>query len=83
MKKYKKPGSCIHCFHFIMFLALLMNVIPVYAQSRIQGTVTDVDGNPLIGASVVNQSNKNGDITNLNGTFSIEAKKEICLKSLI
>ncbi len=80
MKKYKKPGSCIHCFHLIMFLALLMNVIPVYAQSRIQGTVTDVDGNPLIGASVVNQSNKNGDITNLNGTFSIEAKKGDMLK---
>ena len=44
-------------------------------QSMITGTVTDEDGQPLIGATVLLKNSNIGVITDLNGRFSIEAKQ--------
>lgn len=48
------------------------------AQQRIvQGTVVDVTGEPIIGATVrVNNSDNRGTITDLNGFFKIEASSK-------
>jgi TonB-linked SusC/RagA family outer membrane protein len=39
---------------------------------RITGTVTDVDGEPLIGANVVEKGTTNGNITDAEGKFTLE-----------
>lgn len=45
----------------------------VYSQSRkqITGSVQDVQGNPLIGVSILETGTSNGTITDMNGTYSL------------
>jgi TonB-linked SusC/RagA family outer membrane protein len=42
-------------------------------QATVAGTVTDPDGNPLVGVSVQVVDTKQGAITDLDGSFSIQA----------
>ena len=44
------------------------------------GTVTDVLGEPLIGASVLVQGTSNGVITNIDGKYSIQVTPENTLE---
>lgn len=46
----------------------------VQAESRITGRVTDVNGDPLIGASVLVKGTSRGAATDLDGNYSINAK---------
>ncbi len=41
------------------------------AQKDISGAITDADGNPLVGATVVEEGTTNGAITDINGQFSM------------
>ncbi len=43
----------------------------IYAQKTISGTITEDDGTPLIGASVLIKGTSNGTITDLEGNFSL------------
>ena len=52
-----------------LFTSILM------AQTKISGTVTDVDKNPLPGVSVVCKSTSQGTVTNLDGKYTIEIDK--------
>ena len=53
-----------------MFVAATM---PAFSQTKtVTGTVTDVLGEPLIGASVLVQGTSNGVITNIDGKYSIQ-----------
>ncbi len=53
--------------------ALLFSVTGIWAQTVVQGTITDrEDGNPLIGANVVIVGKPIGTITDIDGTFKIE-----------
>lgn len=63
-----------------MMLVLLMAVVSlgtVSAQAiTVTGTVTDAaDGTPIVGCSVLIKGTTNGVITNMNGQYSILAKK--------
>ena len=49
------------------------------AQSLVKGTVKDVAGDPIIGASVKVQGAKTGAITDLNGNFSVQANTNATL----
>ena len=53
---------------------LIMISSAAFAQQRItvKGTVTDNDGGPLIGATVVEKAGKKAVITNLDGKFTME-----------
>ncbi len=42
-----------------------------FAQKTVTGTITDPDGVPLIGASVVAKGTTTGSITDLDGNFSL------------
>lgn len=44
--------------------------------STLRGIVVDAKGEPVIGASVVEKGTSNGVITDLNGSFSIQIRKE-------
>ncbi len=49
------------------------------AQSLVKGTVKDVAGEPIIGASVKVQGAKTGAITDFNGDFSVQANNNATL----
>ena len=49
------------------------------AQSLVKGTVKDVAGEPIIGASVKVQGAKTGAITDFNGDFSVQAANNATL----
>ncbi|MDR0429578.1 MAG: TonB-dependent receptor [Tannerellaceae bacterium] len=42
---------------------------------RISGTVTDADGEPIIGANVVERGTTNGNITDVDGKFEMEVQR--------
>ena len=49
------------------------------AQSLVKGTVKDVSGDPIIGASVKVQGSKSGVITDFDGNFSVPAENNATL----
>lgn len=59
-----------------LFYSLLLLSFGQYAlaQSTITGTVTDTEGEPLIGATVMVEGTTTGTITDVDGSFSIEAR---------
>ena len=56
----------------ILILILLFCVVNIYGQLKnIQGVVTDVDGNPLPGVTVMVKGTTNGTITDIEGNYII------------
>ena len=56
--------------HLLLFLVMALATLGVSAQ--VSGTVLDENNEPVIGASVVQQSNpKNGVATDFDGHFSL------------
>ncbi len=55
-----------------LFVAFLLMGTVAFAQHRVSGTVTDKDGEPLIGVSVIEAGTTNGAITDLDGRYSLD-----------
>jgi TonB-linked SusC/RagA family outer membrane protein len=55
----------------LLWLAGLLLTGPLLAQT-VTGTITDTNGQPLIGASVLETASGNGTVTDLDGRFSLE-----------
>ncbi len=49
-------------------------------QNRVSGTVTDIDGAPLIGTSVVVSGTTQGTVTDANGNYSLTAGPDAILE---
>lgn len=65
--------------------ALLLAGLSLLAQTReVKGTVLDSSGQPIIGASVIDNGTQNGAITDLDGNFSInvETGAELTVSSI-
>ena len=54
-----------------VFLSLLAS--SAYAQSIVRGTVLDPNGEPLLGATIVNENTGKGAVTDLEGNYTISA----------
>ena len=52
-------------------LVLFVSVV-AFTQRTISGTVADSDGEPLIGANVLEKGTLNGTITDIDGSYSLE-----------
>jgi hypothetical protein len=50
------------------------------ASKTISGVVTDASGEPIIGATVLDPTTKNGTITDFNGSFSLEVFENTTLQ---
>jgi len=58
----------------LIFILMLFSVSVMQAQNRtVKGTVTDAQGEPIIGANVVIVGGTKGVITDLDGKYSIQA----------
>ncbi len=58
-----------------LFAAFLLCSTLAFAQNRVQGTVTDKDGEPLVGVSVVEAGTTNGAVTDINGHYSLDVPR--------
>ncbi|WP_373875273.1 SusC/RagA family TonB-linked outer membrane protein [Bacteroides nordii] len=59
---------------WMVLLTLIMS-ISLYAQNTIKGVIVDETDFPLIGATVMVKGTSNGGVTDLDGKFTITAKK--------
>lgn len=66
-------------------LLLLLVFLPVigYAQSQVKGKVTDQNGSPLIGATVIIKGSAEGTATNDFGEFNFLSKKTLGNKDVL
>lgn len=55
-----------------VFLVLLIGQETAFAQQKISGTVSDLAGNPIVGAGVLVVGTSSGTITDLDGHFALE-----------
>lgn len=55
-----------------MFAVLWIISLGVFAQTRVQGTVTDAGGTPMIGLNVIEQGTSHGTVTDVNGYFVLD-----------
>ena len=60
----------------LIIIVTLFILLPlgIAAQTLIKGTITDNNGSPLIGASVIELGTGNGVISNIDGKFSLKVK---------
>lgn len=66
--------------HLRFFLLTLLTIVTVsaFAQNEditVSGTVVDNNGEPVIGASVIQNGTSNGAVTDLDGHFSVKVPK--------
>lgn len=73
----KKKKAIIGNYLWGLFLTCLLMGVSFEAlaqEIQIRGTITDTSGEPLPGASVVEQGTTNGVITDVDGRYAISAK---------
>ena len=59
----------------IMVCSLLLALSATAAQAQsytVSGTVTEANGDPIIGATIAQKGHKSGTVTDINGHFSIQ-----------
>ena len=59
---------------FLSLTLLLMSTI-MYAQTEVSGTVVDIHGETIIGATVMEKGTTNGTITDFDGNFTIKVNE--------
>lgn len=69
-KTLRLPLRLLSC----LMLVLLCGALPALAQTIIHGTVSDPNGEPVIGASVAAKNSKTGTQTDVDGKFAISVK---------
>lgn len=79
MKSVSRVGR-IALIAFMACTALLLNARVASAQGVIKGTVVEANGNPVIGASVIQSGTKNGVVTNLDGEFELKVSAGTALE---
>jgi TonB-linked SusC/RagA family outer membrane protein len=57
--------------HLLVVTLVVFGIVGAIAQRTISGTVTDVSGEPLIGASILVKGTSTGMVTDLDGTYSL------------
>ena len=62
----------------LMAIVMMMSAIALYAQgsagNRISGTILDENGEPIVGATVIEAGTQNAVVTDIDGNFSLSVK---------
>ena len=59
-----------------MLAMLLLSCVFAQQTSAVTGAVTDPEGNPIIGATVIERGTQNGVFTNAEGIYSLKCSPE-------
>ena len=80
MNKHKENGFRSLLMTFAVFAMSLVSISALAEPIQIVGKVVDANGEPLVGASVVEAGTSNGTITDLDGAFvlSVEPNQRVC-----
>ena len=64
------------CFKSILTVfCFMLGITVIMAQTSVKGTVTDNNGEPMIGVSVLEKGTANGVITDLDGNFALRVNR--------
>ena len=74
MKTFLKKTTALLCLCMLMPLTLLAQ-----EMLKVQGTVTDASGEPLIGVNVRTSSSRAGAVTDMDGKYTIEVSPKATL----
>ncbi len=61
--------------HLLTFFVLMFVALPLSAQVKVTGKVTDQDNSPLPGASIVVKGTAKGVSSDFDGNYEIQAKE--------
>ena len=61
-----------HFERLLLSLMLMLTSTLMYAQTEITGTVVDPNGEPIIGATVMEKGTQNGTVTDFDGNFKLK-----------
>ncbi|MDR3261078.1 MAG: SusC/RagA family TonB-linked outer membrane protein, partial [Tannerella sp.] len=64
----------------LCMLCILSCSLAVHAQKKVSGTVVDANSEPIIGANVVEKGTTNGNITDVDGKFSLTVSDNAVLQ---
>ena len=79
MKKHNEYGFRSLLMTFAVFAMSLVSINAMADPISIVGKVVDANGEPLVGASVVEAGTSNGTITDLDGAFILSVEKNVTL----
>ncbi len=60
----------------LTLLFVLLGVAIGFAQTQLSGTVTDANGEPIPGATIIVQETNNGTTSDFDGNFSIAVDQD-------
>ncbi len=63
----------------IMSIVVSFCCLMTYAQNRVTGHVADLNGEPVIGATILEKGTSNGTITDVEGNFTMSAQQGVTL----
>ncbi|MDR2057616.1 MAG: TonB-dependent receptor [Dysgonamonadaceae bacterium] len=81
MRLLSKQKKCLRRICLILVIGLFP-LTGLYAQSnrQISGVVSDITGDPLFGASVIEKGATNGTVTDINGKFTLTVKENATIE---
>ena len=79
MNKHKENGFRSLLMTFAVFALSLVSISAMAAPISVVGKVVDANGEPLVGASVVEAGTSNGTITDLDGAFVLSVEPNVTL----
>ena len=65
---------------FITSIVLSICCMTMYAQNRVTGNVSDVNGEPVIGASIIEKGTTSGTVTDIDGNFTLNVSQGTTLR---
>lgn len=65
--------KCLSTLLLVIFVLLDGSLSFAQKGFKVSGTVTDTQGEPIVGVSVISPANKQGTITDVDGAFTIQA----------
>jgi hypothetical protein len=65
---------------FIVGIVINLCCIMTYAQNRVTGNVSDVNGESIIGASILEKGTTNGTVTDIDGNFTLNVSEGATLQ---
>ena len=77
MNKHTEKGLRGLLKTFTVSVMLLFSITTTAAPEAIAGKVLDANGEPLIGASVLEKGTANGTITDFDGNFILNVEKDV------
>lgn len=65
---------------FITSIVVSLACMTMYAQNRVTGNVSDVNGAPVIGASIIEKGTPHGTVTDIDGNFTLNVSQGTTLR---